>query len=117
IIGVILLVIEIAFFHGGLIFGAIIGAVLVYYGWKYFTTTVGKILFVIGAIILIVSVLNMLAVRFLILAAIILFVIHYIKANETAKKVRANLLVLDEHNSEKVSKIEPFINQKLWNEP
>src|SRR5690625_2943813 len=79
IIGVILFVIEIAFFHGGMIGTAIFTGFLVFIGWKNYTALWGKVFFWIGLIGLIFSVVNMIAVRFLIIAFIVLFLIDYTK--------------------------------------
>src|SRR5690625_2832956 len=69
IIGAVLFILELVFFHGGMIASAIFSAVLIYVGWRNFNQLWGKILFWLGIVAAIFSILNMLAVRFLILAA------------------------------------------------
>lgn len=116
VIGVILFVVELIFFNGGLIVGALLGLGLIYFGWKNFLQLWGKVCFWVGVILVIFCILNMLAVRFLILAAIAIFVFHYIKSKEESKKIRAELLIVDEHEREEVVEIQPFFSQKLWKE-
>src|SRR5699024_8717055 len=79
IIGLILFVLEVLFFRGGLIITAILLGLATYYGYRNHTQTWGKVLFWIGIIGLIITVLNMLAVRFLVLVFIILFLLDYAK--------------------------------------
>ena len=50
IIGVILFVIEIAFFHGGIIGTAIFTGFLIYIGWKDYSTLFVKISFWVGLV-------------------------------------------------------------------
>ena len=70
---------EIVFFRGGLIVTAVLLGFAAYYGYRHRTQTWGKVLFWIGVIGLIITVLNMLAVRFLVLVFIILFLVDYAK--------------------------------------
>ncbi|MGJ9457543.1 cell wall-active antibiotics response protein LiaF [Oceanobacillus sp. CF4.6] len=82
IIGVILFIFEIAFFYGGTIIPALFSALFMYIGWKYFHRLWGKILFWISLISLVFAVLNLLAVRFLIIAAVVLFIMNYSKSKK-----------------------------------
>jgi len=115
IIGVILFIFEIAFFFGGTIIPALFSAFLMYIGWKYFNTLWGKILFWISLISLVFSVLNLLAVRFLIIAAIVLFVMNYVKS----KKESTNMDPILPHGDirqEPLIKMEPLFEHKLFDD-
>lgn len=79
IIGIILFIIEFTFFKGGLIITAVVMGCICFVGWKNYTLTWGKIAFWFGLIVLIVSILNMNAVRFVVIVFIILFLIDYSK--------------------------------------
>lgn len=68
---------EIIFFRGGLIITAVLLGFATYYGYKHRSETWGKIVFWVGVIGLIVTVLNMLAVRFLVLVFLVLFLVDY----------------------------------------
>src|SRR5699024_1833238 len=79
IISLILFVVELLFFKSGLIITAIVMVGLGYYGKKYYSSSVGKLLFWVAAISMIVIILNMTVVRFLLLVFLILFVLDYYK--------------------------------------
>src|SRR5690625_7446194 len=87
IIGVILFIIEISFFHGGLIFSALFSVFLIYIWWKKFTKLWGKIVFCIGIISIIFSILNMMSFRFFIIAVIVLFILPYCKSKNRAHRI------------------------------
>src|SRR5699024_9807227 len=113
IVGVILFVIEIAFFHGGMIVSALLSAAFVYVGWKKFTQLWGKILFWLGVVGLIFAILNMLAVRFLILVAIVLFLINYSKSKQEAEHIQPEL-TRDVVNVDPVIQLKPLFDHKIF---
>lgn len=113
-IGVVLFVLEFVFFSGGLIFSALFAGILIYIGWKNFRQSWGKVLFWIGLIIIIFSILNMIAVRFLILVAIIMFIIHYIKKREESTVIKPKFLVHDEKNQEFLYRITPLFEHRFF---
>lgn len=79
VIGIILFTIEIIFFRGGLIATAVLLGAAVYIGWKHQRDTWGKVVFWIGLIGLLITFLNMLAVRFIVIIFIILYLLDYSK--------------------------------------
>src|SRR5699024_12383662 len=87
IIGVILFIIEIAFFQGGMIIASLFFGVVTYFGWNKFDFLYGKILFWFGAVSLFFSILNMLAIRFFIIVVIILFLIDYLKSKYETDRI------------------------------
>ncbi|WP_164668180.1 cell wall-active antibiotics response protein LiaF [Virgibacillus doumboii] len=113
IIGVILFVIEIAFFHGGMIVSALFSGFMIYIGWKKFTHLWGKILFWLGVVGLIFAILNMLAVRFLILAAIVIFLINYSKSKQEAERIHPEL-PREVINMDPVTQVKPLFDHKIF---
>lgn len=114
VIGVILFLLEFVFFSGGLIFSALFAGILMYFGWKNFRQSWGKVIFWIALIIIIFSILNMIAVRFLILVAIIIFVINYIKTREETVTIKPKFLVHDDENREFLYRITPLFKNRFF---
>ena len=114
IIGVILFIIELSFFNGGLIILAIFSGLLIYIGWKKFTQLWGKIVFWIGVISLLLSVLNMMAVRFLIVVAIVLFIVHYLKSKEEAEHLFPKFSPHDEAVGEPIFQVKPLFHHRVF---
>lgn len=114
IIGVILFLFEITFFYGGAIIPALFSAFFLYIGWKNFKKLWGKILFWISLISLIFSVLNLIAVRFFIFAAIVIFVINYSK--RTKEAIYTEPLLPGEEVNEDLIRVEPLFNHKFFDD-
>ncbi|WP_010647414.1 cell wall-active antibiotics response protein LiaF [Oceanobacillus massiliensis] len=113
IIGVILFIFEIVFFFGGTIIPALFSALFTYVGWKYFRKLWGKIVFWISLVSLIFAILNLLAVRFLIIAAVVLFIIDYMKSKKEAKQYDP-ILPGGEIRDETLIDIKPLFEQKTF---
>ncbi|ARI75925.1 cell wall-active antibiotics response protein LiaF [Halobacillus mangrovi] len=111
IIGVILLVIEIAFFNGGLVFSVLFSSLLIYLGWKKYHVLWRKICFWIGVISLVLTVLSMIAVRFLIIAAIIFFISHYFKSRKEPEHISPEIV---DGKEEVPHQEEPILRQKFF---
>ncbi|WP_106496743.1 cell wall-active antibiotics response protein LiaF [Lentibacillus sp. Marseille-P4043] len=114
IVGVILFIVEIAFFHGGMIFSALFSALLIYIGWKNFFRLWGKCFFWIGVIGLIFSVLNMLAVRFLLIAGIILFIRDYSKSKKESERITPSISGQHESTTEALIQLEPLFDHHAF---
>ncbi|MBN9654645.1 hypothetical protein J0K78_10245 [Halobacillus sp. GSS1] len=110
IIGVILLVVEIVFFNGGLVFSLVFSGVLIYIGWKNYRPLWRKILFWIGLISLIFTVLSMIAVRFLVIALILMFLRDYFKSREKPEHIQPE--IIDYH--QEMPDQEPLLRQKFF---
>ncbi|MFD1849441.1 cell wall-active antibiotics response protein LiaF [Oceanobacillus bengalensis] len=113
IIGVILLIFEIIFFYGGNIINAVFCAIIMFVGWKNFHQLWGKIVFWIFLISFIFAVLNIFAVRFLVAAALVLYVIDYSKQKK-GEDVVAPTLPNSEGIQGTVTRIEPLFDHKLF---
>lgn len=110
ITGVILLIIEIVFFNGGLIFSVGFSAVLIYFGWKNYRPLWRKVMFWIGAVSLGLTVLSMIAVRFLVLAILFLAVRHYYKTKQHPENVQLGEMDQEPHDPPE----EPVFTQKFF---
>lgn len=116
IIGVILFVVEIAFFHGGVLWGTIFLGILLYVGWKNYRSIWGKIFFWIGLIGFIVSILNLIAVRFLIIVLIIMLLVDYAKSKKENNHIKP-LVYIEEKNShsqEPLIRTQPIFKQFFY---
>ncbi|ASK62786.1 hypothetical protein CFK37_11835 [Virgibacillus phasianinus] len=114
IIGVILFIIEIAFFGGGMIISALFCGLFIYVGWKRFYRLWGKISFWIGIIGLAFAVFNMMAVRFLIIAFIVLFIINYSKSKKEPEQIQPGLETDIGANQENIVRTRPLFDHKLF---
>ncbi|MFU0792072.1 cell wall-active antibiotics response protein LiaF [Cerasibacillus sp. JNUCC 74] len=113
IVGVILFIIELTFFQGGMIIPALFFALLIYIGRQRFSKLWGKLAFWGGIVGVVFSVLNMLAVRFLVIAAIVIFIINYSKSKKEAKWIKPELSGFQEEKEELVSK-RPLFYHRLF---
>ena len=82
IFAVLLFLIEVTFFDGGYLFSLGIAAFLLYYGKKKFHKYRGKLAVFSGAVIVIVSILNMFAFKLLLLSLLGLFIYKFIKSKK-----------------------------------
>ncbi|MDG5786875.1 cell wall-active antibiotics response protein LiaF [Evansella sp. AB-P1] len=87
LIGIALLFIELFFFNTGLVFTLFFFTFLTYIGIKSYTKTLGKVFFWIGAIFLFLTIVNLIAIRFLAIAAIVLFFVHYRRTKENPERI------------------------------
>lgn len=114
IIGIILFIIELTFFNGGLIISGVIFGVLAFAGWKNYEENWGKVLFWIGLIGLVITFLNTIAVRFLVVVCIILFLIDYSKNRKLSffkpERSSDSIIIQDEP----IVRINPLFKQILY---
>lgn len=116
IIGVILFIIEIAFFQGGMIIASLFFGVITYFGWKKFKQLYGKILFWGGAVSLFFSIFNMLAVRFFLIVVIILFLIDYMKSKNETERIAPKPNGYQEIILDPIIKLKPLFNHKIFDD-
>ena len=115
ITGVILLVFEISFFYGGAIIPALFSGLFLYIGWKNFDKLWGKIIFWISLISLIFAVLNLMAVRFLIFAAVVIFIINYSKSTKEKEHLEP-ILPGEETEKERLIRLEPLFDHTIFDD-
>ncbi|WP_181347654.1 cell wall-active antibiotics response protein LiaF [Thalassobacillus sp. CUG 92003] len=110
IIGVILLVVEVAFFNGGLIFSVMFSGLMIYFGLKRYHRFWGKVLFWIGAVSLFFTVLNMIAVRFVLIALVVMFLLSYQRSKTNPDHIKPDIT----EPSEAVIPQDPLFRQKFF---
>lgn len=113
IIGAVLLVLEIAFFNGGILLVSIAFALLMYVGWRNLDKTWGLLSFWTGAIALFIAIMNTMAVKFLIFAAIVLFIMDYQRGRKHPEFLEPNPKKVN-LSKEKLLKISPLFNHRLF---
>ena len=115
VIGVILFIIEIAFSHGGMIGSALFTGFLAYIGWKNYQTLWGKVCFWIGVIGFVFAVVNMIAVRFLIIVFLILLLIDYAKTKKENEIVQTSAYIEQKQvDDEPLVKVNPLFRQMIY---
>jgi len=107
LLGIILLIIEVTFFNGGVLFSFVISFGCIYIGRKKLPRTFGKILFWFGWISLAFTILNMMTVKFLILAVLIYLLIQFIQSKKKPHYIKPDI-----KESEKTSKQEPILRRQ-----
>ncbi|MFL6561140.1 MAG: cell wall-active antibiotics response protein, partial [Bacillus sp. (in: firmicutes)] len=95
IIGAIILVMEILFFNSGLIFSLFISGGMIYLGRKRSRKKKGKILFIGGIIFLVLSLLNMMTFKFLLVAILLHFFIQFLNAKKQPKKISPEITEIE----------------------
>jgi lia operon protein LiaF len=92
IIGVIILAMEILFFNSGLIFSLFISGGMIYLGRKRTGKKMGKILFIGGIIFFVLSIVNMMTFKFLLIAILLHFFIQFLNAKKHPKKITPEII-------------------------
>jgi lia operon protein LiaF len=87
IVGIIILLLEILFFNTGLIFSLFISGGMIYLGRRRTGKRLGKILFYGGILFFVISILNMLTFKFLLIAILLHFFIQYINSKKQPRKI------------------------------
>jgi len=118
IIGIVILLLEILFFNRGLIFSLFIAGGMIYLGRKKAGKKLGKILFIVGVIFLILSIINMMTFRFLLLAILLHFFIQFIHTKKQPKKIVPNIASSEDsepgqHSEETLISSEPLFTNIL----
>jgi lia operon protein LiaF len=79
---VVLLLIELTFFDGGLLFSLGISAAFIYYGKKKWQKKIGKIALIIGVITAIVTIINMFAFKLFLLAILASLIYKFVQSKK-----------------------------------
>lgn len=114
VVGVILLIFEIIFHFGGAIIPAVFSALFAYIGWKNFRHLWGKVLFWIFLVFFVFSILNLWAVRFLIVVTIILWLKDYTESKKS--KDLDPILPSNVISNDKLVKITPLFKNTLFDD-
>ena len=116
LIGAFFLLLDVFFFNRGLIFSLIVATGMVYLGRKRMPRKTGKLLFWVGLFFLVVNVLNMLAIKFFLLAIICILIVQYANRKKQAKTILPIIKeqVDLEKRSETVVKEQPLFQNRLF---
>jgi lia operon protein LiaF len=91
LLAIILLVIEISFFNSGVVFSLIISIGCIYIGRKRIPRTSGKLFFWFGWISLAITVLNMMTIKFLLLAVLIYLLLQYVQSKKKPNYIKPEI--------------------------
>jgi lia operon protein LiaF len=83
LIGVVLLLLEASFNGEGIVFVCLLSAGLIFLGKKKWNKTIGKLLFWAGVIILGVTILNLMAFKFLLVFALLFLVVQFYQSKQS----------------------------------
>lgn len=100
ILGAFILVLEILFFNRGLIFSLFISVGMIYLGRKKAGRKRGKLLFFGGIIFFLLSILNMMTFKFLLIAILLHFFIQFIHSKRNPKKFAPDIVKNEQPNHE-----------------
>ncbi|PLT30276.1 cell wall-active antibiotics response protein LiaF [Peribacillus deserti] len=109
-----LIFVELLFFHSGLIFSLLFSAGLIYVGRKKFNKTFGVILFWFGMFSLVVTIFNMFAAKFLVLAMLIYLFVIYNQSKRKPKKIRPIVLEKGPVIEETMIKKTPLFQNRFY---
>lgn len=110
LIGVLLLLLEVLFFNGGLIVTFILSIGCIYLGKKWKPRFMGKVFFWIGWIWLIATVLNMMTFRYLLCVVLLYLIVQFFQSQKEPKQVKP--VILEEKTN---TGSDPFIKrQKIF---
>ena len=116
LIGAFFLLLDVFFFNRGLIFSLIVATGMVYLGRKRMPRKTGKLLFWVGLFFLVVNVINMLAIKFFLLALLCILIVQYANRKNQAKTITPIIKepVDLKKQSETVVKEQPLFQNRLF---
>lgn len=114
LIGVLLLVLELSFRGGELIFFFLVMAGCIYIGRKKLPRTFGKVLFWGGWFGLAISVLNMMAFKFVMIAVLVYLVVQFYQSRKNPAVIEPTVTKEDSQLSEPLFTKQPLFHNKLY---
>ncbi|WP_409303357.1 cell wall-active antibiotics response protein LiaF [Peribacillus sp. SCS-155] len=118
LIGIILLFVEITFFNGDLLFSLAITIGLTYFGRKKYHRTIGVLMFWIGLIGTVVTILNMMVFKFFLVAILGYLVISFVQSKKNPEVIKPVLAQPANHHetikSVPMVKASPLFENKLF---
>ncbi|MBM7587886.1 lia operon protein LiaF [Bacillus pakistanensis] len=88
IIGLLLLVFEISFFNGEVIFPLLFQIACIYFGRKRMPKTSGKLIFWFGVITLVITIFNTIAFKFFLIAIMIYIIIQFAESKKNPERIK-----------------------------
>ncbi|KXG08404.1 hypothetical protein AT864_03352 [Anoxybacillus sp. P3H1B] len=114
LIGVLLLAIEISFFHQGLIFSLLVSGAFVYIGRKKWHSMIGKILFWLGIIQLVFNVFTMMTARFFLLAILLYVLIQFFQSKRQPALLQPKIQPADRTVQTEILERKPLLQNLLF---
>ncbi|HLO10725.1 MAG TPA: cell wall-active antibiotics response protein LiaF [Pseudoneobacillus sp.] len=115
LIGVAILLLEVAFIHDGLIFSLFISIAMVYLGRKSLQKKLGKLLFWGGIVSITVTIFNMMTFRFLLIAILIHFIIKFAQSKRAPNVMSPVVKEPTEHpQAEQIVSRKPLFHNALF---
>lgn len=105
---IIFLFIEVVFFNSGIIFSLLVASGLIYFGRKQMPSLFGKLLFWAGVFFFGISVMNMMTVKFFLLAILIYLLLEYYQKKKAPEKIQP---IIKEPTSKENGQ-EPLVKKK-----
>ncbi|WP_110112698.1 cell wall-active antibiotics response protein LiaF [Bacillus sp. CGMCC 1.16541] len=110
LVGVVLLLLELSFFNGGLIFSLLVAAGCIYIGRRRLPKQSGKLLFWGGVIAFVFQILNMMTFQFFLLAVLIHLVLKFVQTKRTPTLIKPTITEPSITNGEVFKKAPLFQN-------
>ncbi|SDZ04570.1 lia operon protein LiaF [Evansella caseinilytica] len=117
IIGIALLLAELIFFKAHLVFFFLFLSFICYFGWKSYHRSSGKLFFWSGMIFLFLTVSNMVAIRFMVVAILVMLFIQYRRSKKEPEQIKPYFYGGDAEDippSEPLLKVEPLFQNRFF---
>lgn len=113
--GLVLFLLEILLFNKGLLGTAIFFGVVAYIGWKQYKHMWAKMVFWVGIVIVFFTLINTIAVRFIVVITVALFVWDYVKSRNYEQHMMPTPYIQDEAQREEVIiEMNPLFKQTIY---
>jgi len=118
LIGIIFLLLEVSFFNRGLIFSLLVSTGMMYIGRKRMPLTSGKVLFWGGVLTFFISIVNMMTLKFFLLALLIHLVIQFARSKKNPDRIRPIVkeIVVDPNPKTPIVRKQPLFENVLFGE-
>jgi lia operon protein LiaF len=108
-----LLLFEIIFLDGGMLYFLFFSALFIYIGKKYYHKFIGKIVFWVSLVNAVIAIFHTLAFRWLVFSVIIYFFIQYVKSKKTQSNIKVEEMKKSEETSSTILRKKPYFQNKL----
>ncbi|MEH6946786.1 cell wall-active antibiotics response protein LiaF [Bacillus sp. JJ634] len=115
LIGLVLLIVELSFFGGGLLYSLAFSIGCIFVGKKFFKRILGKIAFILGMIMTVATVLNMMVFRFFLMVLLIYWLRMYYKSKKNPQWMKPAFNEMNEGmTKENLVKVDVFFQNKWF---
>lgn len=114
--GIVVLLLELAFFNRGVIFSLLVALGMVYIGRKRMPSSSGKLFFWSGIVFFTISVFNMMTFKFLLLAILIHLIMQYFQSKKEPKVIQPVIKEHEEQTEEILIEKKPVFDSSLFGE-